>query len=338
VWGLTVVVMIFVYLRYALGLFPWTRGTANRLVAIALDPLRTMGVGILAFIPNLAFLLILFLVARYVLKLMRLFFDSVASGTVRLHNFDREWAWPTYKIIRLFVIAFAVVVAYPYVPGSDTDAFKGISIFLGVILSLGSSSIIGNIISGFGMTYRRTFRTGDIVRIGGNVGEVQEMRLLVTHLRTPKNEEVIVPNSAILNGEVVNYSTMAKQRGLILHTTVGIGYETSWRQVESMLIEAAARTPGLLRDRLPFVHETSLGDFFVTYEINVYCDTPERMRHIYAELHRNILDVFNEYGVQIMTPAYEGDPEQRKVVPKDRWYAEPARPPEAPALNRPSTP
>jgi small-conductance mechanosensitive channel len=160
------------------------------------------------------------------------------------------------------------------------------------------------------------------------------MRLLVTHLRTPKNEEVIIPNSTILNADVLNYSTMAKERGLILHTTVGIGYETPWRQVEAMLIEAAARTPGLLREPLPFVHQTSLGDYSVTYEINVYCDAPERMRYLYTELHRNILDVFNEYGVQIMTPAYEDDPERPKVVPKDQWFAEPAR---HPSLNAPIT-
>jgi small-conductance mechanosensitive channel len=154
-----------------------------------------------------------------------------------------------------------------------------------------------------------------------------KMRLLVTHLRTPKNEEVIVPNSVIVATEVVNYSSMAKERGLILHTTVGIGYETPWRQVEAMLIEAAARTPGLLREPPPFVHQIALGDFSVTYEINVYCDTPDRMRFLYTELHRNILDVFNEYGVQIMTPAYEGDPDQPKVVPREQWFAEPARPP-----------
>jgi small-conductance mechanosensitive channel len=332
VWAVTVVGMIFVYLRYVLGSFPWTRGTASSLASIVVDPLRSMGLGLLGVIPNLVFLAILFLVVRYLLKLVRLFFDSVAIGRVQLASFDAEWALPTYKIARLFVIAFALVVAYPYVPGSNTDAFKGVTLFIGVLFSLGSSSMMGNIISGYGMTYRRTFRIGDIVRIGSHVGEVQELRLLVTRLRTPKNEEVIVPNSAILTSEVVNYSSMAKDRGLILHTNVGIGYETPWRQVEAMLIEAAARTPGLLRDRPPFVHHTSLGDFSVNYEINVYCETPHRMRQLYTELHRNILDVFNEYGVQIMTPAYEGDPDQPKVVPREQWYAEPALPPAAGAL------
>jgi small-conductance mechanosensitive channel len=333
VWGFTVIAMVFVYLQYALGLFPWTRGTAQRLVTIVMDPVRTMGLGLVGIIPNLVFLAMLFLVTRYLLKLVRLFFDSVADGRVRLRNFESDWARPTYKIVRLLVIAFAIVVAYPYVPGSDTAAFKGISLFIGVVFSLGSSSLVGNVISGLTMTYRRTFRIGDIVRIGEHVGGVRETRLLVTHLRTPKNEEVIVPNSGIVGTEVVNYSSIAREGGLILHTTVGIGYETPWRQVEAMLLEAAARTPGLLSDRPPFVHLTALGDFCVTYEINVYCDAPERMRQFYSELHRNILDVFNEYGVQIMTPAYEGDPEQLKVVPKAQWYAEPARPPAPAALD-----
>jgi small-conductance mechanosensitive channel len=158
---------------------------------------------------------------------------------------------------------------------------------------------------------------------------VQQMRLMVTHLRTPKNEEVIVPNSMIVSSEVVNYSSMARQQGLILHTTVGIGYETPWRQVKAMLLEAASRTPGLLREPPPFVLSKGLGDFCVTYEINVYCDAPQAMNALYAELHWNILDVFNEYGVQIMTPAYEGDPEQPKLVPRDQWYSAPAQPPGA---------
>jgi small-conductance mechanosensitive channel len=158
------------------------------------------------------------------------------------------------------------------------------------------------------------------------------MRTLVTHLRTPKNEEVIVPNSSILAGEVVNFSSIARESGVILHTTVNIGYDTPWRQVEAMLLDAAERTPGLLREPPPFVLHKSLDDFGVTYEVNVYCATPERRARLYSELHRNILDVFNEHGVQIMTPAYEGDPDQPKIVPKERWYEAPARAPAAPAL------
>jgi small-conductance mechanosensitive channel len=203
-----------------------------------------------------------------------------------------------------------VVVAYPYIPGSRSAAFQGVSIFIGVIFSLGSSSLIANLIAGYSMTYRRAFRVGDRIQVGDVTGDVMESGLMVTRIRTVKNEEVVVPNSTILSNHIVNYSTLAKQEGLILYTTVGIGYETPWRQVEAMLIMAAERTPGLRKEPPPFVRQTNLGDFCVTYEINAHCDDPQAMARLYTDLHRNILDVFNEYGVQIMTPAYESDPEQ----------------------------
>jgi small-conductance mechanosensitive channel len=162
------------------------------------------------------------------------------------------------------------------------------------------------------------------VKINDVIGDITEMRLQVTHMRSLKNEEVIVPNSMILNSEVVNYSAGARKGGVILHTTVGIGYETPWRQVEAMLLLAAERTAGILQEPKPFVLQKSLGDFCITYELNAYCNDASVMFRLYTDLHRDILDVFNEHGVQIMTPAYEGDPEQPKVVPKDQWYTAPA--------------
>jgi small-conductance mechanosensitive channel len=224
-----------------------------------------------------------------------------------------------------------VVVAYPYIPGSSSEAFKGVSIFLGVVVSLGSSSVIANLMAGYTMIYRRAFKVGDRISIENLTGDVMEKRLMVTHLRTVKNEEVIVPNSTIINSNIINYSTLARSRGLILHTTLGIGYETPWRQVEAMLLLAADRTPGLLKEPAPFVLQKSLGGFAVNYELNAYCDKPHAMTQLYTAMHRNILDIFNEHGVQIMTPAYEGDPETPKVVPKDQWYLSPAKPADAPA-------
>jgi small-conductance mechanosensitive channel len=323
------VVTALLWLHYILSLFPWTRPAARSLFVITIDPLRTLGSGLLGAIPKLVFLATLALVTHGTLKLLRVIFNHMARGAITLSGFESEWAWPTYRLIRVLVVALAAVVAYPYIPGSDTGAFKGVSLFMGVVFSLGSSSLIGNLIAGYSMVYRRAFRIGDRVRIGQHIGDVQQVRVLVTHLRTPKNEEVVVPNSTILTTEVVNYSSLARQRGLILHTTVGIGYETPWRQVEAMLLMAAARSPGLRREPPPFVLQTALGDFCITYEINVYCDTPETMPELYAEMHRNILDIFNEYGVQIMTPAYERDPAQPKVVPMDQWYAAPAHAPES---------
>jgi small-conductance mechanosensitive channel len=309
--------------------FPWTFGFGNELLDNVLEPLTTLGRAALAAIPHLIFLVVLYYIVRGVLRLVRTFFVAVERGAVKLSEFEPEWAIPTYKIVRLAIVALGLVVAYPYIPGSDSAAFKGLSLFAGVVFSLGSTTAISNIVAGYMMTYRRAFRVGDIVRIGDVAGAVTAMRLQVTHVRTPKNEEVVIPNSQIINGHVVNYSTLAKKSGLLLHTTVGIGYETPWRQVEAMLLEAAARTMGLAQKPEPFVLQTLLGDFAVTYELNVACDDPRRMPQLYSTLHRNILDVFNEYGVAIMTPAYVADPADAKFVPKDKWYLPPAKPGDA---------
>jgi small-conductance mechanosensitive channel len=308
-----------------LALFPWTRPTAYRLRGYILGPLETMGRGFVNHIPSLLFLVILFFVTRFALKLIHRFFDALKSGEVSLSAFDPEWSESTYKLIRLGVVVLALVVAYPYIPGGRSEAFKGITIFIGLVFSLGSSSAIANIIAGYSMTYRRAFRVGDRVKIGETMGDVTKLRLQATHLKTVKNEEVIIPNSSIINNEVVNYSSLAREGGLILHTTVGIGYGTPWRQVEALLIMAAERTPRIMKEPSPFIRQKALGDFAVTYEINVYCDDPQAMGLVYTMLHRNILDLFNEYGVQIMTPAYEGDPEGPKVVPKEEWFSAPAR-------------
>ena len=326
---LTLAAGVFVYLGVILAYWPWTRGLSRGLFGLALTPLQVLGLGFVANIPRLVFLAVLFLLIRFTLKIIRLFFEAVGRGTVTLSGFDSEWAEPTYKIVRIAVVAFALVVAYPYIPGSDSAAFKGVSLFIGILFSLGSSTAISNIIAGYMMTYRRAFRLGDRVKIGDIVGDVIQMRLQVTHLRTAKNEEVVIPNSQILSGEVLNYSSLARTHGLLLHTEVGIGYETPWRQVEAMLLEAARRTNGLGTEPRPFVQLKRLGDFAVTYELNAPCVEVKAMNPLYSALHRNILDVFNEYGVQIMTPAYEGDTELPKVVAPKDWYAAPAVAPTA---------
>jgi small-conductance mechanosensitive channel len=302
--ALAILAVVFVYLHFVLGLFPWTRALAGRLADLVVGPLETMGRALLAHIPSLVFLAILFYVVRFVLRLLRLFFDGVARGTISLSGFEAEWARPTYKMARLAVVAFGVIVAYPYIPGSQSAAFKGVTVFLGVVFSLGSSSAISNVIAGYSMTYRRAFKLGDRVRIADMLGDVIEVRLQVTHLRTIKNEEVIIPNSLILNSHVVNYSSLARQEGLILHTAVTIGYDAPWRTVHALLIAAARATPGILERPEPFVLQTALNDFFVTYEINAHTAEPNRMIDIYSALHQNIQDKFNEAGVEIMSPHF----------------------------------
>ncbi len=324
-----VALTLYLSTQFVLGLFPWTRRFADWLFGLILSPLQEIGRGVLGAIPDLMWLIILFFITRYLLGTIRAFFRGVENGSVKLASLERDLALPTYRIVRLVVILFAIVMAYPHIPGSDSAAFQGLSVLVGLIISLGSQSIIGNIIAGYSLLYRRPFKIGDRIRIADTVGSVTELRVLTTRLQSLKNEEIVIPNTMVLNEEVINYSARAREQGLILHTTVGIGYETPWRQVEAMLKEAAERTGGLLKQPKPFVLQHALGDFAVTYEINAHCNDANNMAQIYSALHRNILDVFNEYGVAIMTPSYIADPPEPKLVPKEQWYAAPAKASEA---------
>ena len=321
-------VLAYFYLNTVLGLFPWTRPAAKVLFQLILNPLESLWLGFLDALPDIVFLIVLWLVVRYILKVIRAFFKGVELGRIKLEKFEADWAEPTYRIVRILVIAFALVIAYPYIPGSESAAFKGVSVFLGVLFSLGSSSFIGNMIAGMAMTYRGTFKDGDLIKVGDVVGTVEGVKLMATRLRTAKNESVILPNSTILNTEVTNYSQQAQTEGLVIHSMVGIGYDAPWRQVEAMLLEAAARTDGVKTEPPPFVLQRALGDFAVQYEINGYWDGSGSLLKLYSRLHANIQDVFNEHGVQIMSPAYEADPAEPKLVPPDKWYEAPARKPE----------
>jgi small-conductance mechanosensitive channel len=319
-------IIAYLYLSTVLGLFPWTHSLADDLFELFLAPVQVLGTSFLSSVPDLTFIAVVVLIAHYVLRALQLMFKGLETGAIKFEGFDPDWSQPSYRIVRLLVVAFALVIAYPYIPGSESQAFKGVSLFLGVVFSLGSSSVISNVIAGYTMTYRRAFRIGDRILVGDRTGIVTEASVLVTRLRTAKNEEVVVPNSEILNSSVVNYSALARRDGLVLHTTVGIGYETPWRQVEAMLIMAAKRTSGLEHDPAPYVLKKSLGDFCVIYEINAITRIATKINVLYSALHENILDVFNEYGVQIMTPAYEGDPQKPKLVPREEWHLEPAKP------------
>jgi small-conductance mechanosensitive channel len=316
---LAVLILTIISLEYILGLFPWTNNIALSALNLVVDPLKTIGLGIIGYIPSMFFLLVLFLVTRYLLKLIKLFFNGVDRGAIEILNFPPEWALPSFRILKLAIIAFAVIIAYPYIPGSSSAAFKGVSVFMGLLISLGSSSVIGHLIAGYVMVYRRSFKKGDFIKVNDIVGFVQEQKLMVTLLRSYTNEEIIIPNLVLQNSNIINHTSNSKEKGLILHTTVGIGYETPWRQVDSMLKLAADRTEGLLKQPPPFVLQTLLGDFAINYDINVYCDDVANIYKYYTALHQNILDVFNENNVQIMTPAYMGDPTEPKVVPKDKW-------------------
>jgi small-conductance mechanosensitive channel len=301
---LTTAILVYSYLLFVLSLFPWTHGIAAAIIGYILDPLWRFAAAVVDFLPDLFFLIVIAFITRYVVKIARFFFDEVEKGKVVLPGFYVDWAKPTFKIVRFFILAFALTVAFPFIPGSKSEAFKGVSIFLGVLFSLGSTSTISNVMAGLSITYMRAFKIGDRVRIGDTVGDVIDQSLLVTHVRTIKNEDITVPNSMVLNTHIVNYSARAREEGLILHTAVTIGYDAPWRTVHELLIEAARKTPCILVEPKPFVLQTALNDFYVTYELNAYTDDPQQMANTYSTMHRYIQDTFNEAGVEIMSPHY----------------------------------
>jgi small-conductance mechanosensitive channel len=296
--------LVIVYLQSVLVLFPWTHAFALQLLDLVLGPLATMWHALVGYIPKLFFLAVLVVVTSYVLRFIRFLFREVEQGIIELPGFYRDWAEPTYKIVRFLVIAFAAVVAFPYIPGSDSPAFKGVSLFIGVLFSLGSSSAIGSMVAGVILTYMRPFLLGDRVKIADTAGFVVEKNLLVTRIRTIKNVKITIPNALILGTHIINYSLLAREQGLILNTVVTIGYDAPWRTVHELLIAAAGATTHILSEPHPFVLQTALNDFYVAYEINAYTDQPDLMEVIYSELHQNIQEKFNEAGLEIMSPHY----------------------------------
>jgi small-conductance mechanosensitive channel len=295
---------IYLYATSVMSLFPWTQGLAGHLLGYILDPLMLTLSSLVGFIPNFFFIAVVVTVVRYGLKLVDLIFKEIEAGRLVFTGFYREWAEPTYEILRFLVWAFAVVVVFPYLPGSSSPAFKGISVFVGILLSFGSSSAISNIIAGVILTYMRPFKIGDRVKVADTVGDVAEKTLLVTRVRSIKNVDVTIPNAIVLSTHIINYSSSAKNSGLILNTTVTIGYDAPWRKVHELLIAAAESTEFVLKEPRPFVYQTALDDFFVAYEINAYTNEPNRMADTYSRLHQAIQDKFNEAGVEIMSPHY----------------------------------
>lgn len=285
-------------------------------------PLAEMYRQFVEYLPNLFTVFFILLVVRYLLKLVRFLFYEAEQGSIVIPGFHPEWAEPTYQISRFLIFVFTAVVVFPYLPGSNSPFFQGISVFVGVLLSFGSSSAISNIVSGTVLTYMRPFKRGDVVCIGETTGEVIEKSLLVTRVRTPKNVDVTIPNSAVLSGQIRNYSALTGGPGLILNTTVTIGYDVPWRQVHDLLIAAAKKSEGIRATPEPFVLQTSLNDSHVSYELNAFTDVPVVMPRLYSELHRNIQDAFAAAGVEIMSPLYaavrDGNPSTLPAAPKRR--------------------
>jgi small-conductance mechanosensitive channel len=303
------VALVAVWVQVVLQVLPWSRPLAQQIFRYVAEPIRVVWLGFLGVVPNLFYLAVIALVALLVLRVVHIVFREIADGNIRLASFPDDWADPTYKLVRVLLLAVALVAAFPYIPGSQSPAFQGISLFLGLLVSLASSSALSNIIAGTILTYTRAFRLGDLVRIGETMGQVTDRRLLVTRVRTPKNEIVSIPNSLILATQVLNYTTLAAERGLIAHTSVTIGYDAPWRKVHELLIAAAVKVEGVLQDPPPFVLETALNDFSISYEINFFVgpalvSSPLALLGAYSAVHVNIQECFNEAGVEIMSPNY----------------------------------
>jgi small-conductance mechanosensitive channel len=302
---LVILVLLYTYFHLGLSFFPATQRYALKLYTSLIGAISAIGEAIWDQTPALAFLAVLFYLTRYLLKTLRFFFGQVSAGKVTVAGMDAEVAHITFRIVKLLIIAFVLVVAYPFIPGSGSPAFKGISIFLGALFSLGSSTAIANLIAGVSLTYQRSFHVGDVIKVGDSMGVVLERKLYITRIKTPKNHIITIPNSIILSGHVTNLSQEVRNgEGLILHTSITIGYDAPWETVHALLIDAARATKHILPQPSPFVLQTALNDFYVTYELNAYTDTPEAMPWIYGEMHQNIQNKFNEAGVEIMSPHY----------------------------------
>ncbi|WP_181358560.1 mechanosensitive ion channel family protein [Taibaiella chishuiensis] len=297
-----IVLVLYFAATVAFSIFPFTRSWTGTLMGWIWAPVRRIGLALFHYLPNLITIIVIVLVARFIARLFRFFSLEIERGILHIKGFHKDWAKPTYNIVRFFVYAFAFVVIFPYLPGSDSIAFKGVSVFLGILFSIGSSSAIANTVAGFVITYMRPFKLGDWIRVNDITGYVVEKTALITRIRTLHNEDITIPNSSILANHTINYSSASKDPGLLIHTTISIGYDTPWPEVHRLLIEAARTTKGIDSGKEPFVLQTSLDDFYISYEINAYTHLPEQMFFIQSDLMSRIQDVFHDAGVQIMSP------------------------------------
>ena len=296
--------LLYLFIPLVFSFFAKTHRFGHTLVGYVMAPVAPGWHAFFAYLPNLLVLVVIAFFTFQAYRITRFLFREIERGTIVWPGFYPEWALPTSRIVELLLIAFALVLAFPYLPGSNSLAFKGVSIFLGVLLSLGSSTAIANIVAGILLTYTRAFRIGDRVQIADTIGDVIEKTLLATHVRTIKNVDVTVPNGLVLGSHIFNFSRSTAQNPLILNTSMTVGYDAPWRQVHQLLIRAATGIEGVLADPPPFVLQTALDDFYVRYQINAYTSAPERMAQIYSELNERIQDEFNAVGLEIMSPHY----------------------------------
>lgn len=318
-------VLLYVWVGFVLRRFAFTRPWGDQLREFLVSTLKELALAAVGWIPNLLVVLIIYAVTRFLIRLVDMVFRAIEDGRIEAAPTLVETAQPTKRIITVIFWLFALIMAYPYLPGSTSEAFKGISVMVGLMVSLGSTALVGQLASGFMLMYSRTFRVGHYIKVGDIEGTVLGLGLFATKIRTVKGEEVTIPNTVVAGTTTLNYSRTPDPDGLILYTSVTIGYDTPWRQVEALLILAAERTAGLKKEPRPFVLQQALNDFYIEYQLNAVIEKPETRIRVLAELRAKIQDTFNEFGVQIMSPHYLGDPAREKVVPKEKWFEPPAQ-------------
>lgn len=303
---ITLILIVYLSLPVLFSIFPATKDYTTTLLRWILTPAKSAFMGFVGFLPSLFTIIVIIIIFKYSLKIIKFFFYEIKSENIKINGFYSDWALPTFNVIRLLMYAFMLVIIFPYLPGSDSPIFKGVSVFVGVLFSLGSSNAIANMVAGLVITYMRPFKIGDYIKIGDVSGEVIEKTALVTRIRTPKFEDITIPNATVLSSTSTNYSANTNQatNGLLIHTTVTIGYDVPWKDIHAALIDAALKTEMTEKEPAPFVLQTSLDDFYVSYQINVYTKEPTKQPRIYSSLHQNIQDSFNAAGIEIMSPHY----------------------------------
>ncbi|MEB3301628.1 MAG: mechanosensitive ion channel family protein [Cyanobacteriota bacterium] len=318
------------YATFLLRLFPWTRVVGDHALGYVLQSVELVLSAIGNYLPNLFVVAMIYGIVYYVLRVTKPFFTAIEKGSLVIPGFYTDWASPTYNLFKVLVIALAAILAFPYLPGFNSPAFQGVSVFLGLLLSLGSTSAITNVIGGIILIYTRAFRVGDHIRVGDVIGDIIEKNFLAIRICTPANQIITIPNSALLSNKVANYNISSRDlsRCLILQSTITLGYDVPWRKVHATLIEAALATEHILRDPAPFVLQPSLDNHYVTYQVNAYTSEPNQMVLIYSELHQHIQDKCNENGIEILSPAYAALRDgNRSTIPESYWPREYAAPP-----------
>ncbi|WP_243406905.1 mechanosensitive ion channel family protein [Cuspidothrix issatschenkoi] len=324
-----VISIFYIYISLVLSFFPWTKQISSRLISYFLAAIYKSWLAFADYLPNIFALALIFFITHYSLKFIRYIFTELGNGNISVPGFYNDWAEPTYKLVFLIIVALALVLAFPYLPGFGSPAFQGISVFLGILFSLGSTAVITNVVAGIILIYTRAFQMGDRIKIGEAIGDIVEKTLLVTRIRTIKNVIITIPNGTVLNSQIINYTALSQDPNyyLIIHTTITLGYDLPWRKVHQALIDAALATNNILTEPIPFVLQTSLDDFYVSYELNAYSNKPMLMANIYSELHQNIQDKCNEAGMEILSPHYSAVRDGNQTTIPENYLSEDYKPP-----------